>query len=441
MTEPQRRRVHVLVGNPRTAAVLVTEDGGLPCLDLVVPDGGTTAQAVTAALRARDIDRPLIDVILDQSDLPEGAPVGVVVQIAAPAPLPGGWRWAPATEVVPPDDPPLREYVAARLDEWRGVRPVPPERSAWVEPGWYERVRQWVDDRLVEAGHGPSTEMVPFRVWGISAVFSVTSEGGRHWIKAVHPHFAAEPRVTARLAQLAPGAVPTVVAIEPDEGWLLLEHLDGTGVNEAGDPAGPFAALAALQRRFVGRGDELRALGLPDRRLVSLVDEFREAVAMPLARDVLGADAERSSALARGVAAGVDRVAALGLPDTLLHGDFHPNNVTLHRDDVVVFDWSDAAIGNPIVEIGSWGSWLRDDPPALDHLWRCVAEAWAPTVDPEQVLAARPWAAAVVAAYHVVTYVHIARALEPLRREEALTGVRSFFADLVTALDAAAGAA
>lgn len=434
MTDLQRRRVHLLMPDATASRVLVTDEGSLPVLDLEFPSG-TTGTEVVRVLRSMGIDRPLLDCYIDATEVPDDVPNPVVVHIAAPDPAPHGWRWSSPDAVVPPDGEQVRRYALTRLAEFRGAAPVPPERSPWALPGWFERAHAWIDRELEAAVGVPSSDVIPYRMWGISAVFRVPTAAGDFWLKAVCPHFAAEPRITARLAALRPGAVPAVVAVEPLDGWMLMRHLDGVEVNEAGPPGVPLRALAALQQTFVGRLDELFELGLPDRRLPSLAADLHEALALPEARAELDVDDEHIAAVLHGVRAAVERVTAIGVPDTLVHGDFHPNNVALRGDAPVVFDWSDAAVGCPLVDVGAWGAWLRDDPVATDELWSCWAEAWAATVPPAQVLAARPAADAVVAAYHVVSYAHIVRSLEPLRRAEVSGGIRSFFADLVRALD------
>ena len=36
---------------------------------------------------------------------------------------------------------------------------------------------------------------------------------------------------------------------------------------------------------------------------------------------------------------------------SLVHGDFHSGNAALVDDRIVIIDWSDAAIGNPLVDL------------------------------------------------------------------------------------------
>jgi hypothetical protein len=51
------------------------------------------------------------------------------------------------------------------------------------------------------------------------------------------------------------------------------------------------------------------------------------------------------------VAGAVERLGALGLPDTLWHNDLHTNNVFDTRDGLVFFDLGDALVGSPLCDL------------------------------------------------------------------------------------------
>jgi aminoglycoside phosphotransferase (APT) family kinase protein len=43
-------------------------------------------------------------------------------------------------------------------------------------------------------------------------------------------------------------------------------------------------------------------------------------------------------------------LAGCGLPDTVVHGDFHPGNWRSGDGSLVVLDWADAHLGNPVLD-------------------------------------------------------------------------------------------
>ena len=47
-------------------------------------------------------------------------------------------------------------------------------------------------------------------------------------------------------------------------------------------------------------------------------------------------------------------LASCGLPDTLVHGDFHPGNtrgVPGRTETLVLLDWGDSGVGNPLLDL------------------------------------------------------------------------------------------
>jgi Ser/Thr protein kinase RdoA (MazF antagonist) len=106
--------------------------------------------------------------------------------------------------------------------------------------------------------------------------------------------------------------------------------------------------------------------GIPDRRPEVLAAAVRDLLDGPVG-------AELSPGELRAAWAMQDRWAMLagcGLPDTVVHGDFHPGNWRRGDGAPVVLDFADAHLGNPVLD----GLRVIDFlPPALR---RTAASAW-----------------------------------------------------------------
>ena len=74
-------------------------------------------------------------------------------------------------------------------------------------------------------------------MWSISAVARVVTDAGDLWLKAPCEHFRAEARVHPTVAGLFPDLVPTLVAVEETEGWLLMEPMTGADDADRADGA------------------------------------------------------------------------------------------------------------------------------------------------------------------------------------------------------------
>jgi len=158
-------------------------------------------------------------------------------------------------------------------------------------------------------------------------------------------------------------------------GRVLLAELPGEDQWEArGAPlAEMVGVLVRVQRDWSERVPELLAAGLPD---------FRGSVLVPAVEAVVRRHAEELTEVERGVLDGLiadlpARFAALtecGLPDTLVHGDFHVGNLRGEPGAFRILDWSACGVGHPLLDRYAF---IEDHPPgnasiideAFKHHW------------------------------------------------------------------------
>ena len=432
-----RLDLHVLVPHPSGESVLVRNGGArLPGAGLELPPDQPAIRTILPWLRAAlALDAPILETHLrwDQDGEPPDEPIpGLVLTEAPPAdwPPPAGHAWFPIDGFAAAD---LPDVLAPRLDELlaelRGEAAVPALRPRWSRTGWYGRAAAWMADRLADAGRPPTSPPVQVYQWGISALLRATTATGAAYLKAVFPPFACEPVVSELLESRFPEHMPSIVAAEPDEGWILMDDFGSRTAREDGDDADHEAGiriLAGIQREMADQTGDLLAAGCPIRPLSRLGDDLDQALADPVALETLDATPERMAATIAWVRKAADELDGLGLPDTLVHGDFHAGNVALVDGRVVVFDWSDSAIGNPVVDLVTWLN-EEHDQARRDRSFEAWLAAWAGVVEPTAVRARLDTLLAIGAAYQCVSYVGILRALEPATRYTLAGGLRYFF--------------
>src|SRR5215471_2402369 len=110
---------------------------------------------------------------------------------------------------------PLRPAFEHWLAEQRGA-PVPRLRATWANPGWLAEAEAW-----------SGCDLRPHRMWPLSAVLSGVLDGETVFLKAVFPLFHHEPAITEALAREHPGAVPDLLRIDRERGWMLMRELRG----------------------------------------------------------------------------------------------------------------------------------------------------------------------------------------------------------------------
>lgn len=353
---------------------------------------------------ALDRDRDVIDLVQELELAEEWTP-------------PANGRWAGAGDLerlrLAPAERPLLEAHFGRLDE------VPPGRPAWARPGWRGELVEWLGAELPRLGRR-LVALEQVKVWGISTVVRVRTDRGDLWFKvsAPLPLFANEAVVTRRLARRFPGYVPEPVAAERRRGWLLFEPFDVVGWGASLDVRRElFRRFAGLQVRTAGLTKGLLADGCLDRRLGVLEGQLDELLADRGALHRLtSAEVRAVRRLAPRLHGLIRRLDALGLPATLVHGDLHPGNVARVDGELAYFDWTDACVAHPFVDLHSL-QWERDDA-AREAVLDAYLEPWRQVAEEETLREAVALARVVTPLHHAVSYATIARSVEPASRPE-----------------------
>jgi Phosphotransferase enzyme family len=243
----------------------------------------------------------------------------------------------------------LAETAGAETAEpWDGVLDEHPLRLPYAEPGGPAADLAWAERVLTGRGYIRTGRAVQVRTWNLSSLWRIPVEGQTLWLKAVPPFFAHEGALVQALAS-AGERVPNLLGHEP--GRMLMTEIPGDDLYGAPLPVllPMVDLLVGLQRRWADRTDALMRLGLPDWRGARLAPAIEAVVARygpqapPKARALL----ERFAA---GLTGRLAEVAACGLPDTLVHGDFHPGNLRGSAAALTLLDWGDSAIGHPLLD-------------------------------------------------------------------------------------------
>lgn len=306
----------------------------------------------------------------------------------------------------------LAETDQARPDglaPWAEPLDDDPRRMPWARPGGPAADLVWVDRELRRHGlmrAGPAEQI---RSWNLSSLWRVPLEGesAAVWLKHVPPFFGHEARLIRRLTG---GPVPTVMAA--DGGRMLMPELPGTDLYEA-DAATLerlVDALVTLQAGWIGRVDELLQLGLPDWRPAALTTAIRDVVSRTAGE--LGSD-DRAvlDAFVADLPARFARLAGAGIPDTLVHGDFHPGNARGDGSWLVLLDWGDAGVGHPMLDQAAFLDRIPPRAvPRVQERWRRAWRRALPAADPD---AAAGLLAPVAAARQAVIYRGFLDQIEP----------------------------
>jgi hypothetical protein len=375
---------HALVPDAVREQILVVAVDGAPAtlptwsiVDAEAPD------SIREARSRYGIGSPYLRVLRLDGDFFHGEPTDTLMEFdAVPATWspPPGCRWLPIADIdqVAFASPAFAPALARWIEELR-TGDVPPRRAAWARPGWFEETTAWLKGELARLSLTATAPVEQLGSWPISSLLAVDTDRGRVVLKSVPRIFAHEPELTRALAAAHPGAVPEVLAINPDHGHLLMAAFGGAalGMENAANWGEGLRQLAPIQRAWLGRRAEAEAIGVDDRTLGALDAELDSIVTDEMASP--GLDPERRRRLAASLPhfhALIRELQAGPVPETLVHCDFHPWNVQRDGDRLVIFDWSDACWGHPFFDVTTFTE-RTDDQAAAEHMRAAYLEAWA----------------------------------------------------------------
>ena len=381
--EPSSTRSVTLVLTTPTGTVL----GVLPPFEVSTPWWQDAGPVVLGARRVFGLDVTVLRLL--ETDLPS-APGGAVTYLA---------------EV---DPEPIRGLnPAIPIHAWQGQLRSHPLRPGYARPGGPATDLAWADAVLAGRGLARTGPAEQIRTWNLSSLWRLPTASGYAWLKVVPSFFEHEGDMLARLAG---EHVPAMLGHEGPR--ILLAEIPGE--DRYGAPLHELLLmidlLVDLQLHWLGRVDELLALGLPDWRPAAL------AVAIAGLTERAGStvgDGERAvlDGFAGDLPARFAAIDGCGIGDGLVHGDFHPGNVRGDANGLVILDWGDAGVGHPLLDqpqfLANAGT---ADPADLRQHWHSAWRRAVPGSDPDRATALL---APIAAARQALIYQRFLDGIEP----------------------------
>jgi hypothetical protein len=340
--------------------------------------------------------------------------------------------WVPHVGTLWSDASALGAELATLVDG-----PVPPERAPWARPGWLAEASVWIESSLDGLGRPATGPVEQVRVWPLSAVLRVPTDGGSVYFKATcaSPLFVDEGGVLLGLSRLFPELVPRPLAVDPERRWMLLDDV-GPALGWDAPPADRELVLTSfsqLQVSSTRHVDALLAMGCVDRRPAWLSHEIPELLADDDAlAGLANHEVERLRELEPTFVSLCGRIAEGPVPDALAHGDLHLANVARSGDRYVVFDWSDAGVTHPFLDLidvhGEKDAVLRN------RLRDAYLVPWQELAPRTRLLELWALAAPLASLNQAVSYRHIAANVEQGSAQE-LTGALPYWLRLALAAD------
>jgi Ser/Thr protein kinase RdoA (MazF antagonist) len=294
-----------------------------------------------------------------------------------------------------------------RAEPWQGSLAEHELRQRWAKPGGPAADLRWAESALEVRGVRLVGPPVQVRTWNLSSLWRLPTVEQTVWLKVVPPFCAHEGSMLERLAG---GPVPTLIG--HDRGRILLAEIPGEDLYQANGAQllTLVNMIVDLQRHWAGRVEELIDLGLPDWRALALSRAIADVVGRT-ADELTVTDRQVLDRFVADLPSRFDEIAGCGLPDTLVHGDFHPGNARGDGTSITILDWGDCGVGNPLLDQPAFlGALPEGDAPAIRTHWHWTLERAFPGSRPDR---AAQLLAPVAAARQAVVYRKFLDNIEP----------------------------
>ncbi|WP_162260292.1 phosphotransferase [Nocardioides sp. Root190] len=226
--------------------------------------------------------------------------------------------------------------------------------AVWAGEEFLADLRAFVAGAI---GEPDRVDRVALRPW--SAVWRVSAGGEVAYAKQNCPGQLHEAGLVATLAEVAPGRLPRVLAVDRDRGLLLTSDL-GPTLEEQGRGGDVdvwcriVAESAALQRRVRAAGVDLALTTMaPCDASTYLANAVGHLAALGpgdprrLTPEVAG----RLGHLIPQVDRWADRIEDVDLPLTLVHNDLNASNVAVGGNGLRLLDFGDAVVADPLADL------------------------------------------------------------------------------------------
>lgn len=275
-------------------------------------------------------------------------------------------------------------------------------RGQFSRLGWIREVLAWVAVHF-EVNPNEFVDITQLNASSNSTLIRLQrAKGPAVWFKSVDDSEMSEYRITVALISQFPDYLPTLLGTHVGwHAWLMedagrpLDEIDNVRPRVFEEVA---HHLAELQKASACAIPSLLKQGCADLRISVLRSRMPE-VMTDLEEAVETPDFGRYSYLRRARIQELHQIfeeaaaqlEAVGVPDTLVHGDINVGNILIADGSCVFTDWAQAGIGNPLANFEQLRIQVAQhrDAPVIHHrLLAAYMRAWSTQLTPSQIRSA-----------------------------------------------------
>ncbi len=237
------------------------------------------------------------------------------------------------------------------------------DKLLWQNENWLKEAHGWIKEEAVKNSIAITGEFEQPHVYPWSTVINVMTNEGMLYFKATASETVHEAALTQKLAEWYPRYMPKLVSVDFARGWMLMRD-GGEKLRASIRPTKDVSPwkqviplLSEVQIGVSSHASELLSLGIPDMRLQHLPKILNDLLAdtnmlrLDQPDGLSSEDYQRAQDLQPRFTEVCAELAAIGIPETINHGDFHDGNVLINNGNITLFDWGDGSLTHPFVTL------------------------------------------------------------------------------------------
>jgi hypothetical protein len=355
--EVEMAEYRVILVEPCSRRILVvdsTDGHHLPTVS--IPQWTRPAEQLQTAIRSQWNVSAILLEFMPSSD---GSPCCAVAELLG-SPKCTELRWSSFVEL---SSSALSESQRARLSSvLEGSRD---SLNPFSQIGWIDEAIAWCEaktsrslagrDGIYQHNAGGAFALVRFRM----------EDGWDYWLKATGVPNVHEHSITRYLSNVCGDFLPALIDTRAEwNAWLM----SGEAIGIAVLPTDPYEllpimedaveSLARLQMKTSEQGLDLLEAGAFDQGLdifqrnsEELFDYLEEAMSLQVSKRAPRLERLRLRELRKMLDEVCDRMSALDIPETIVHGDLNPGNIVTGSGHCQFIDWAEAYVGNPLITL------------------------------------------------------------------------------------------
>jgi len=324
-------------------------------------------------------------------------------------------------------------------------------QDIWQDIIWRKQAINWIRSEANRNSIEIIGEIEQPHIYPWSTVMNVMANTGMLYFKATAPETIYEAALTQKLADWYPRYMPKLVSVDIDRGWMLMRN-GGEKLRASIRPTKDISPwkqviplLSEVQIGVSNRISELLNLGIPDMRLKHLPKILNDLLSdtdmlrLDQPDGLSSEDYQRAQSLQPRFTEVCAELTAIGIPETINHGDFHDGNVLVKNGDITLFDWGDGSLTHPFVTLRTFFVSIEialelDDysfTPEMKDLLNLYLEPFQRFASQEKLLTAFSLSRSVATVVKTFAWHQTISRLDPSSREEYKTILPELFREFL----------